>query len=183
MDIAEAQHDLRRAYVGGGPGVFVSSLVWFSSGFVERVRGPVTGFTVLFFGGMLIFPLATLISRFVFQRGKAAADNSLGATALESTVAMIGGLIAAWLFLRFRPDFVFPLSAIAVGTHYAVFRSVYGDRLFLFLAAAITCVGLLGIFAAAVIGRTVIFDVALIELVFALILTFRAVRTPGSVKP
>src|SRR3546814_12510337 len=47
--------------------------------------------------------------------------------ALPISIAMIGGLFAAWLFLPFQPTYAFPLAAIAVGTHYAVFKTVYGD--------------------------------------------------------
>src|SRR3546814_20569590 len=75
---------------------------------------------------MLILPLATIASRLLFRREKEASGNPLGATALESTIAMIGGLFAAWLFLPFQPTYVFPLAAIAVGTNYAVFKTVYG---------------------------------------------------------
>jgi hypothetical protein len=75
-----------------------------------------------------------------------AGDNPLGLVALESTVAMLGGLFAAWLFLPVRPGYVFPIAAIAVGTHYAVFKTIYGDRLFWLLGALITAVGLLAIY-------------------------------------
>jgi hypothetical protein len=89
---------------------------------------------------------------------------------------MIGGLFAAWLFLPFQPAFVFPLAAIAVGTHYAVFRTVYGDRLFWVLGALITAVGLLGIFKVVPIPGGPILAVGAIELLFAVPLTMRARR-------
>ena len=146
MDIATAQSELRRAYVGGGPGAIVSSIVWFVAAFVETHHGIPLAFKMLFLGGFVIFPLATLVCRFGFRRAKESRDNPLGLVALESTIAMIGGLIAAWLFVPFAPAFVFPLAAIAVGTHYLVFKTAYGDRLYWILGAIITCVGLFGIF-------------------------------------
>lgn len=174
MTVRDAQRDLQRAYVGGGPGVFVSAIVWFTAAMVERGAGIGTAFVALFFGGMLIFPLATLASRFLSGRDKEASDNPLGVTALESTVAMIGGLFAAWLFLPFQPGYVFPLAAVAVGTHYAVFKTVYGDPLFWVLGGLITLVGVLSIFAA-VPGGPIIW-VGAIELVFAILLTTRATQ-------
>ena len=176
MDIQAAQQDTRRAYVGGGPGVLASAMVWFSAGLVERAHGTAPAFIVLFFAGMLIFPLGTLISRIGFRTAGASAGNPLGGTALESTVAMIGGLVAAWLFLPLKATWVFPVAAIAVGTHYAAFRTVYGDWLFLLLAALITGLGLAGVFAPAVLGHSLIFGVASAELVLGVILTVRAVR-------
>ncbi len=177
MTIRDAQQDIRRAFVGGGPGVFVSALVWFAAAAVERSQGVPTAFAVLFFGGMLIFPLATVSSRLFFRRKKEAADNPLGMTALESTIAMIGGLFAAWLFLPLRPDYVFPLAAIAVGTHYAVFKTVYGDALFWLLGALITALGLLAIFRVVPIPGGLILAVGVIELIISVLLTMRVRRT------
>ena len=181
MEIGEAQRDIARAYVGGGPGVFVSSLAWFAAAFVERSQGIGPGFVTLFVGGFLIYPVSTLLSRFAFKRAAEAKGNVLGRVALESTVAMIGGLFAAWLFLTYEPDFVFPLAAIAVGTHYFVFRTIYGDILFWLLGALITAAGLASIMNVDVPLGTV-FAVALIELIFAAILTLRSVRTRGEVR-
>ena len=55
MDIRQSQQDISRAYVGGGPGVFVSALAWFAAAFVERSQGIGPGFVTLFVGGMLIY--------------------------------------------------------------------------------------------------------------------------------
>lgn len=112
----------------------------------------------------------------MFGTKKEAADNPLGATALESTIAMIGGLFAAWLSLPFQPDYVFPLAAIAVGTHYAVFKTVYGDVLFWILGGLITTVGLLSIFKVFPSPGGPILAVGAIEMVFAVLLTTRASR-------
>ena len=180
MTIRDAQRDLRRAFVGGGPGVFVSALVWFAAAAVERSEGVAPAFAGLFLGGMLIFPLSAVASRLLFRREKEASDNPLGAIALESTIAMIGGLFAAWLFIRFQPAYVFPLAAIAVGTHYAVFKTVYGDALFWVLGGLITAIGLLSIFKIAPIPGGPILSVGVIELLFAVLLTVRARPTGRS---
>ncbi|MEO8659347.1 MAG: hypothetical protein ABI693_12805 [Bryobacteraceae bacterium] len=176
ITIAAAQHDLRRAFVGGGPGAFISGLLWLTAAFLKTQRGIGWAFTVLFFGGMLIFPLSQLASRFLFRRGPATPGNPLGRVALESTIAMIGGLFAAWLFLSYKPDYVFPLSAIAVGTHYAAFRTVYGDSVFWVLGGLITAVGVLDILRYVNIPGGPILAVGLIEIIFAAILTVRAKR-------
>ncbi|HEY9553602.1 MAG TPA: hypothetical protein VIR62_08385 [Allosphingosinicella sp.] len=118
----------------------------------------------------------------MFRREKEASGNPLGATALESTIAMIGGLFAAWLFLPFQPTYVFPLAAIAVGTHYAVFKTVYGDALFWVLGGLITATGILGIFKVVPIPGGPILAVGAIELLFAVLLTMRASRTDRSAR-
>ncbi|MDO9487332.1 MAG: hypothetical protein Q7J32_03085, partial [Sphingomonadaceae bacterium] len=92
----------------------------------------------------------------------------------EGTIAMIGGLFAAWLFIGPKPELVFPLAAIAVGTHYFVFKTVYGDRSFWLLAAIVTAIGVADIFVAPLRGSTALL-VAVTELAFGLVLTLRSI--------
>jgi hypothetical protein len=176
MVVSEAQRDIRRAYVGGGPGVLASGIMWLIAALAQQWRGIGFAFVVLFLGGMLIFPISTFASRTLFRREREASGNPLGLTALESTIAMIGGLFAAWLLLPLKPSLVFPLAAISVGTHYAAFNTVYGDRLFWALAAIITATGLFDILVMPLLGG-VAFAVALVELSFGAILTIRASRS------
>ncbi len=176
MQITDAQADLRRAYVGGGPGAVVSSLVWFAAFYAYTFYGTAFAFTLLFFGGFLIFPVATLICRYGFGRAKEAAENPFGLIALESTIAMIGCLLAAWLLLPVAPEYTFPVAAIAIGTHYFAFKTAYGDRTYWVLAAAITLVGAAVIFRFAPIPGGPIAAVAIIELVFGIVLTARSMK-------
>lgn len=174
MTLAEAQDDSRRAFVGGGPGAFISGVVWLTAAFITRRHSVGLSFAVLFLGGMLIFPLAQLLSRFLFRRSPAQPDNPLGRVALESTIAMGGGLFTALLFLPLKPAYVFPIAAIAVGTHYAAFRTVYGDYLFWVLGGLITAVGLVDILGHASIPGGPVLAVGMIEVIFAVILTVRS---------
>lgn len=174
MLISDAQQDLRRAYVGGGVGVIVSGLVWLAATWTLHTRGVGTGFVVLFLGGMLIFPVSKLLCRFAFRRPNESSGNPFGMTVLEGTIAMIGGLFAAWLFVEPKPELVFPLAAIAVGTHYFVFKTSYGDRAFWLLAAVITAIGIGDIYLPQLRGSTALL-VAITELAFGLAITLRAI--------
>lgn len=176
MIISEAQRDIRRAYVGGGPGVVVSAIVWLGAAVVQSRSDATHAFAVLFFGGMFIYPISMLASRVLFRRLKEVAANPLGMTALESTIAMIGGLFGAWLFLAHEPGLAFPFAAIAVGTHYAVFRTVYGDNMFWLLSTIITAIGLWQILLTPLPGGVIPW-VAFVEFMFGVILTARAIRT------
>ena len=176
MIIAEAQADLRRAYVGGGPGAIVSGTLWFVAAWVEANHGIRTAFIALFFGGMLIYPLGLAASRLLFRRAAEAKTNPMGPVALESTIAMIGCLLAAWLILPVRPEMVFPIAAVAVGTHYFVFKTAYGDRTYWLLAALITAVGLAAIFNVATLPGGLILAVGVIEVIFGILLTMRALK-------
>ena len=176
MTITDAQADLRRAYVGGGPGAFVSGLMWFIAAWVEANHGIRSAFIALFFGGMLIYPLGLAASRLLFRRAGEAKDNPMGPVALESTIAMIGCLLAAWLILPFKPEMVFPIAAIAIGTHYFVFKTAYGDRAYWLLAAMITAAALVEIFDVAALPGGLILAVGIIEVAFGIVLTLRDLR-------
>jgi hypothetical protein len=173
MLITEAQQDNRRAFVGGGPGAFVSGLLWLGAALIMRQRGVGTAFAFIFFGGMLIFPLTLLVSRQMFKRAPASKSNSLGRVVPESTVAMIGGLFAAWLFLSSKPAYVFPLVAVAVGTHYASFGTVFGNKLFWVRAGLVTAIGVLDILGYVRFPNGPALAVGILEIVFGIILTAR----------
>ncbi|WP_406696899.1 DUF7010 family protein [Sphingomonas glaciei] len=141
MLISDAQQDLRRAYVGGGPGVVISGFVWLAATWINHTAGAGPGFDSLFFGGMLIFPITKLVCRRAFGRENEFRSNPFGMTVLECTIAMIGGFFAAWLFLKSEPALVFPLAAVAVGTHYFVLKTAYGERLFWLIGGIVAAIG------------------------------------------
>jgi hypothetical protein len=175
MEISAAQQDLSRAYVGGGPGVMVSGCVWLAAALIEHAQGVGAAFAALFLGGMAIFPVSKLVCRFGFGRANETPGNPFGLTVLEGTIAMIAGLFAAWLFLPIRPALVFPLAALAVGTHYFAFATCYGDRRFWILAAIVAIIGFADIYAAALHGLSAPL-VAMVELGFGLLLTRSALK-------
>lgn len=172
MDIAAAQLEVRRAYLRGGPGAIVSGIVWLVAGIVAILHGVPVGFAVLFFGGMLIFPVATFIVRRVFRREAVSKANPNGLTVVETIFPMIGGFLAAWLLIPFRPDFVFPMSAIAVGTHYFGFRTAYGDWTNWILGGTMCAVGVASIFHGTPAPNIVAFVTAAIETAFGIWFTW-----------
>jgi len=176
MTIEDAQADLRRAFVGGGPGLVISGLFWLAAALVEARSGTGPAFTLLFLTGMLIFPAAVLVSRFLFARAPAGKSNPIARIAFESTIAMIGGLVIAWLLLPIRPEWVFPLAAIAVGTHFFAFRTAYGYARFWLLGALLTALGFAELFSMPFGGRLPLF-VAAIEIAFGFWLTLSGLRS------
>src|SRR5690625_7700518 len=61
MQVKQAQADVRRIYRGGFAGPLVSALIWFAAAAVYQWGSSGTARVGLFFGGMLIFPLSTLV--------------------------------------------------------------------------------------------------------------------------
>ncbi len=185
VDIATAQAELRASYMNGGPGAVVSGLVWLAAAVSATTWGTPTGFAVLFFGGMTIFPLGTLVVRMFFRRDPPSPGNPGGRIVIETVFPMMGGLLAAWLLLPYRPDLVFPLAAIAVGAHYFGFRTAYGGLVYWGLAALICGVGLGTVFVGIPGGASVPYIIAGIEVVFGLWVTSKEAsdRASGGTRP
>lgn len=172
MDLAVAQSELRHSYVNGGPGTIVSGLVWLLAGITASTYGISTGFVVLFFGGMLIFPTSLLIVRACFRRPHESKNSPCTQAVIETIVPMLGGLLAAWLLIPYRPECVFPIAAIAVGAHYFGFRTAYGDITFWVLAVIMCAVGSVAIFTHMLTPNTVPFLIAAVEVLFGIYLTW-----------
>lgn len=170
MTFEETQADLRRSYAGGAPGVFVSGLVWLAAAITAESAGNIAGFGVLFFGGMLIFPVSVLLSRFVLGRRATTPGNPLATVAFQSTITMIGGLFVAYIVLRSAPDFALPAAAVVVGTRYAVFAGVYGSALYYVLGGLMAAVGVVGVIGPQILPVAPAFLAAIAEFVFAPIL-------------
>ena len=123
----------------------------------------------------MIFPVGTLLVRAVFRREPPPATNPGGRTVVETVFPMLAGFLAAWLLLPFRPELVFPLSAIAVGSHYFGFRTAYGDVAYWVLAAVLCGLGLGTIFIGVPDSALVPYLVAAIEVVAGVWLTRKSV--------
>jgi hypothetical protein len=178
-DLLQAQAELRYSYLRGGPGAFVSGLVWLAASVATEARGVATGFAVLFLGGMTIFPLGTLLVRGVFRRPSPSKGNPGPRMVIETVFPMIGCLLGAWLLIPHRPDLVFPVAAIAVGSHYFGFRTAYGDSTYWVLAASMCAVGGAAIFTRSVSGGAVAWIIAAIETGFGVWFTVVGLRNPG----
>lgn len=168
MNIDQFQSELRHAYVRGGPGAIVSGMVWLAAAITATYSSVANGFYLLFFAGMFIFPASKLALKLFFQRSSESKANPGGLIVLETVFPMIGGLIAAWLLLPHRPDFVFPVSAIAVGAHYFGFRTAYGDWTYWIFAAALCFVGSFAIMVGVPSSPMVPYMVAATEIVFGI---------------
>jgi hypothetical protein len=172
MEIAEAQSELRNAYVHGGPGTLISGIVWLVAAITELNTNVATGFIVLFFGGMFIFPAAKLVVQGLFRRQPESKQNPGGLTVVETLFPMISGLFTAWLILPDHPEFVFSIAAISVGAHYFGFRTAYGDWTFWGLGATMCTIGLTSILFAIPPRAMVAFAIAGTEVAFGFWLLF-----------
>lgn len=179
--LQEFQADLRHSYVGGGVGAIVSGVVWAVAALISAQQGIAAGFAALFLGGMLIFPLGTLICRTVFRRKTTHPDNPGGRIVVETLPGMFVGLFIAYLFVGIDPDRVFPIAAMAVGAHYFNFRTAYGDATYWVLGGSMMAVGTVEVLGVAQIPFGTAVVVAFLEVAFGLVLTIRSLSEQNPV--
>lgn len=141
LTVAAAQHDMRTAYLGGAPGLFVSGTVWAVAGLVCLWRSPQAAVWALYAGGVLIHPLAVLLTRLFGRSGSHAPGNPLGALALASTIWMILMLALAYGIALWRIDLFFPAMLFIIGGRYLTFATLYGGKLYWICGAALALAG------------------------------------------
>lgn len=130
MDFKAAQQDMRTAYISGSTGVFVSGLMWVLAAIASVHLSLKTSIFVLFFGGMLIHPLSTLLDKALKYSGKHTKDNPLGKLAIESTAILLIGIMIALAVAQIKPEWFFLILLLVIGGRYLLFSTLYGLSLF-----------------------------------------------------
>lgn len=177
MVLNDAQREMSAGYNGGATGILVSGLVWLVAGFIARQHGIASGFTALFFGGMLIFPLSLMLSRVVFKAPSVSVSNGLNRLAMEGTVMLFAGIIMAYALIKVQPNVAFPAMALAMGARYFTFRTLYDELLYWPLGGLIMLAGGAEILGLAQLGEGFGLLVGGIEIVFAVLIFVRWRRT------
>lgn len=139
--ISAAQHDMRQAYYGGAPGVIASGTVWLVAGIATFIMSPDAGIPTLILGGMLIFPVSILLCKLIGASGKHQKENPLGHLALEGTFWMLISIPIAVGVSYYKLEWFFPAMLFVIGGRYLTFSTLYGRRVYWFLAVALVAAG------------------------------------------
>lgn len=169
MKFEDAQKDMNFSYFGGGTGVLVSGLVWCIAGSVALLYSNQLSMLTLFFGGMFIHPLATLLSKSLKRSGNHDPKNPLGKLALESTIILFVGLFLAFYIAKLQVEWFYPIMLMIIGVRYLVFNTLYGIKTYWILGILLMLSGMLCILLNAnfVIGA---FIGGVTEILFALVI-------------
>jgi hypothetical protein len=166
--VTEAQHDLRRAYCSGAPGILASALAWSVAAGTAALASPERAVWALLIGGALIHPLGVVLCRLFGAPATHTKGNPLGQLAGASTFWLIFSLPLAYALGLQNPAWFFAAMLLIIGGRYLVFATLYGMRLYwalgLALAGAGIALGVLAVPALAVVAAG-----AAIELVFAVV--------------
>lgn len=135
--IRQAQNDMCQAYANGSVGIIASGFIWLLSAFVVFEYSAKQGIWTLFIGGMFIFPLSILLSKIVGLSGNYAKGNPLGRLAMEGTIFMLFCLPLAFALSLQHTEWFFQAMLLIIGGRYFTFATIYGNRLFWILGAAL----------------------------------------------
>lgn len=138
MEIVEAQADVRRVYVGGFFGQLVSGVVWLAAAVAATVVSPTAAIVTLLAGGVLIFPVTTLLLKLSGRAASLPPRHPMNALAMQIAFTVPLGLLVAVAAAGYRQDWFFPAAMVIVGAHYLPFTFLYGMPLFAILAGVLS---------------------------------------------
>lgn len=146
MEISQAQADVRRVYKGGATGPLVSSIIWFAAAAVHQWGSNGAAMAVLFFGGMLIFPISTLVLTLLGGPASLPKGHPAAALAMQTAFTVPIGMLVAITLGVAAPELFLPASLILVGAHYLPFISLYGMRIYAVAAGVLILIGAVPVF-------------------------------------
>ena len=142
MDIQDAQRESRSVFIGGFWGQLVSSVIWLVSAAVGTWVSPKASILAVVTGGFFIFPLTQMMLRLSGRRASLSKEN-----AFQSLGWQVAFVLPFSMFLLvpvglYNLNLFFPALMILLGAHYLPFATLYGMRMFLFLAGILIATGL-----------------------------------------
>lgn len=140
---AEAQRDMRSAYLSGAAGMFASASAWAVAGAVALQVSASNAVWALFAGGMLIHPAGVLLCKILGRTGKHSKTNPLGALALENTGWLILSLPAAYAVSLANIHWFFPAMLMIIGGRFFTFHTLFGLRIYWVCGGALALAGYL----------------------------------------
>jgi len=146
VHIHEGQADIRRIYRGGLAGQLVSGAVWLGAAAVSTWGSTGAAIATLFLGGMLIFPLTSLVLRLCGGPTGLPKGHPLKALAIQIAFTVPLGMVVAIVLGALRPELFFPAAMVIVGAHYLPFVHLYGMPLFAVLAGVLVVGGVVLLF-------------------------------------
>ena len=141
MDIVDAQREVRCVYMGGFCGQLVSSLIWLVAATLGTWVSPKTSILTVVIGGFFIFPLTQVLLRSFGRRASLRRENPFNSLGMQIAFVLPFSMLLLVPVGFYRLDWFFPALMILLGAHYLPFASLYGMRIFLFLAGILMAMG------------------------------------------
>ncbi len=141
MDVQDAQCEMRVFYIGGFWGQLVSSIIWLVSATLGTWVGPRASILTVVIGGLLIFPLTRMLLHLPPRRASVSAKNPFTSLGMQVAFVLPFSMLLLVPVGHYRLNWFFPALMVLVGAHYLPFATLYGMRMFLFLAGILIAAG------------------------------------------
>jgi hypothetical protein len=141
MNIQDAQREVRSVYIGGFVGQLVSSAIWLVSAALGTWVTPKASILTLLIGGFFIFALTQMLLRLSGRRASVSRENLFNSLGMQVAFALPFSMLLLVPVGFYKLNWFFPALMILVGAHYLPFATLYGMRMFLFLAGILIAMG------------------------------------------
>lgn len=178
VSVRRAQSDVRTIYRGGQFGPLVSAVIWLAAALAGDLGSPGIGVAVLFFGGMGIFPLSSLMLKLTGGPSALPKGHPMIGLATQVALTVPLGLLVAVLLWTQRAEWFFPAALVIVGAHYLPFVHLYGTRVFALGAVPMMVAGAMLVFTEQIWFSLGGYIGAMLLLVLAILCRLSAAKKP-----
>ncbi len=141
MEIQDAQREMRSVYVGGFWGQLLLSVLWIVSAALGAWATPKASILTIVVGGFFIFPLVRVLLRLSGRPTSVSRENPLNSLGMQVAFVLPFSMLLLVPVGLYRLNWFFPALMVLVGAHYLPFATLYGMRMFLFLAGILIAAG------------------------------------------
>ena len=141
MHIDDAAREVRTVYVGGFWGQLVSSIIWLVAAALGTWATPKASILAAIIGGFFIFPLTQMLLRLSGRPASVSKENSFHWLGMQVAFVLPLSMLLLFPVALYRLNWFFPALMILLGAHYLPFATLYGMRMFLFLAGILMAAG------------------------------------------
>ena len=141
MDIQDAQREVRSVYIGGFWGQLVSSVIWLVSAALGTWTTPKASILTVVIGGFFIYPLTQMLLRLSGGRASVSRENPFNSLGMQVAFVLPFSMLVLVPVSLYNLNWFYPALMILLGAHYLPFATLYGMRMFLFLAGILIAAG------------------------------------------
>ena len=141
MDIYDAQREVRSVYIGGFWGQLVSSVIWLVSAALGTWVTPKASILAIVIGGFFIFPLTQMLLHLSGRRTSVSRENLFNSLGMQVAFVLPFSMLLLVPVGLYNLNLFFPALMVLLGAHYLPFATLYGMRMFLFLAGILIAMG------------------------------------------
>lgn len=143
MDVQDAQREVRSVYIGGFWGQLLYSLIWLASAAMGTWATPKASILTIVIGGAFIFPLIKVALRLSGRPASLSKENPFNLLAMQVALVAPFSMLLLIPVGLYNLNWFFPAVMVLVGAHYLPFATLYGMRMFLFLAGILMAEGVI----------------------------------------